>query len=536
MGSVNPFRLPELPIDHFRAFSPDALIGPVWNHGFPGQPNEAYGFEGQFWDPQGMFNRAQNSITILEGNSKDIKISIGQQPSSDVTVTITGLADTDLTVSRGTLTFTASDWADKTVTLTAGDDDDKINDELTLSITSPGSFGNSSQVAVTIVDDEIIWELTPKVVREGGREPVYIFLLESLGPPTGDVAFTVTGHEGTNLVPRPTILTFPADDWQENQGLHLLAKLDEDDEDERVPLTFTASGGGYDGLTYSLDVTIEDRRPFERLIPEGRSIFIGLALGSPDLPQSDLIAEYTGYEGTDLTVSPSTVTYPVDSWYAGCAGGGRSWTWCSPPRNVKVTAGHDLDDEDDQEALIFTITGPPSEPGFVGVSGKINVRIEDDDDPGLEVSPSSLGIAEGGSETFSVRLSEAPVGDFGKNDVTVSIPQSQGDLTASPSSLTFTSENWKNPQDVELTAGHDSDFLDDSEEFVVTASGGGFDRERGIVSVAIFDDEVPAIETNPTSVSVNEESSSEFTVKLSAEPQGKVTVQIPKFANPDLTP
>ena len=78
-----------------------------------------------------MANRAQNSITILEGNSKEIKISVGEQPSSDVTVTITGHADTDLTVSPTTFTFTSSDWADQRATLTAGHDDDAVNDELT---------------------------------------------------------------------------------------------------------------------------------------------------------------------------------------------------------------------------------------------------------------------------------------------------------------------------------------------------------------------------------------------------------------------
>ena len=140
MGGVNPFRLPEPPIHPSHAFSPDALIGPVWNQGVPGHASEANGFREQSWDRHGAVDPTQNSITILEGNSKDIEISIGQQPTSDVTVTITGHANTDLTVSQSSLTFTAVDWADKTVTLTAGDDDDKVNDGLTLTITSPGEF------------------------------------------------------------------------------------------------------------------------------------------------------------------------------------------------------------------------------------------------------------------------------------------------------------------------------------------------------------------------------------------------------------
>ena len=67
MGGVSPFRIPESPIHPFHAFSPDALIGPVWNHGITGK---------QYWNLQGIVNPALNPITILEGNSKDIVISI----------------------------------------------------------------------------------------------------------------------------------------------------------------------------------------------------------------------------------------------------------------------------------------------------------------------------------------------------------------------------------------------------------------------------------------------------------------------------
>ena len=202
---------------------------------------------------------------------------------------------------------------------------------------------------------------------------------------------------------------------------------------------------------------------------------------------------------------------------------------------MQVTAAHDPDDEDDQETLIFTVTGPAHEPNWIGISAKINIRIEDDDDPGLVVSPSSLGIPEGEKRSFSVRLSEAPLGDIGNNDVTVSVPRSQGDLTASPLSLTFTKQNWATPQHVELTAGHDYNFQDETEEFSVTASGGGFDGERGIVSATILDDDDPGLEVSPARVSVTEGGAANFEVELTAQPTGQVTVQIPGFTNPDLT-
>ena len=150
MGGVNPTWLPKPPIRSVRAFSPVALIAPAWNHSIAGQPEEAYGLGRQFWDLQGKVNPAQNS------------------PTSHVTVVIAGHAGTDLTVSPSAFVFTSSAWADQTATLTAGHDEDAISDELTLTIpVKQGRNESSFQRSATIVDGEITWELTSRIIRKG---------------------------------------------------------------------------------------------------------------------------------------------------------------------------------------------------------------------------------------------------------------------------------------------------------------------------------------------------------------------------------
>ncbi|MYJ21086.1 MAG: hypothetical protein F4100_10155, partial [Rhodothermaceae bacterium] len=545
MGSVNLFRLPDPLIHSLNGISPDALIGPVWNHGMAGQPVETFGQEnggGQFWDLQGMARHAQSSIQVLEGNSRDYVISIGQQPSGDVTVDITGQANTDLTVTPSKVTFTANDWSDKPVTLAAADDADADNDDITLTLTPQGINAAPTQQSITIVDDEIIWELTPRSIEEGAAtsHPISIYAPPrlDLGPPSGDVTFTVTGHTGTDLDPVPVTLTFPADDWQTPQRLGLSTKVDPDDQDEQVTLTLTAAGGGYTGLTYSLDVTIDDRPPFERLIPEGRSILFGISLFvSPAPPKSDVIGTYSGYQGTDLTVHPTSVTHKADSWVKGpwrvVRHDGRIeiYDYLSFAEEVEIRAGSDSDDQDDQEVLIMNAPFPDG----TAVQAQIHVRILDDDDPSLVVSPSSLGIGEGQSESFTVQLSEAPLGAIGNNDVTVQIPRSRYDLSASPSSLTFTTSDWNTPQTVSLSAGQDNDSANDFVAFSVAASGGGFDGEQGIVDVTILDDDDPEIIVSPTEVSVQEGGKVSFRVKLATAPIWRVTVRIPAFNDPALS-
>ena len=395
---------------------------------------------------------------------------------------------------------------------------------------------------MTIVDDEIIWELTPVVIDESTGGAINVPLLETLGPPSGDVTFTITGH-GTRLVPNPTKLTFPVDSWQSSQRLYLIASPDNDDRDDRVNLTLTAAGGGYGGLTYSLEVLIRDTPPFKELsIREGDSVTLhGIAIFSDESPpQHDLISTFSGFNGTDLTVYPVTVTHTVESWtwvILCIDGSGMLWFHCSPGEDVTITAGHDEDEEDDQVILIYEITGPAHENRFLGLTGQIGVRIVDDDGPGLEVSRSSLSIPEGDKRSFSVRLDEAPPGDLGNNNVTVHIPQRRGDLTASPVSLTFTKADWDQWQDVELTAGHDADIVDDMEEFTVTASGIGFDRARESVSVTILDDEEPALRIYPWRVNVIE--GGDWVVvwvalAATAPPTGEVTVVVPQFTDPAL--
>ncbi len=490
MGGVNLFRLPEPWIHDPVPFPHHALIGPVWNLGMSRLSNEAADQEntgGQFSNLPGATHRAQDAVTILEGNQKIYNVSLDTQPSSDVTVTITVGAGAKLTVNPTTLTFSVGDWdTPEPITLTAVEDDDSSIDIVELTLANSGGDTSSKQVTVTIVDDEIIWELTPMSIEEGQWKNFRVGLLEALGRPSGDVTIKVTGHENTDAIPDPTTLKFLASDWpQRIKAMSMTTKLDEDEEDEQVTLIFTATGGGYDGLKYSMDVRIQDRPPFEEEpIPEGESTIMSYRLvaegGQLGLYTAfDMIATLSGHEGTDLTVDPVSWIFRHESWIQCEDGRG----YCNVTPKIKVTAAHDPDDEDDLEDLIMTATSP-----VINLSARTRIRVLDDDDPGLVVSESRLTIPEGGAETFRVRLSEPPLGDFGSNGVTVSVP-SPGDLTAKPSSLTFTSETWDTEQTVRLTAGHDDDVEDDFEELWLAASGGGYDLERARVLVEIIDDD-----------------------------------------------
>ena len=103
--------------------------------------------------------------------------------------------------------------------------------------------------------------------------------------------------------------------------------------------------------------------------------------------------------------------------------------------------------------------------------------------PTLTVTPTSLTVPERGSKTFTVALSAAP-----SATTTVSVTKVSGgdaDLTASPTSLTFTTSNWATAQTVTVSAADDADATNGTASFTVAAN----DFTSVIVSATEQDDD-----------------------------------------------
>ncbi len=303
---------------------------------------------------------AQQPLTILEGNSKPFEVDLDSQPSGTVTVTITGHANTDLEVSPTQLTFDDTNWdVRRTVTVKVKQDTDDTDENVKLMLTYSGnSITNprNEDIHITILDDDRPLELAPWRTNEGGSGGRTIPLLRALAPPSDNVIFTITGHENTDLILNQTTLTFPidADAWQNNQEVRFTSKLDDDNVDDHLTLTFTASGGGYTGLQYTVDVTISDQSPWEILVPEGGDLEYRIRLYG-FRPKTDPILTHSGHENTDLTANPEQYTYNKETWSL-CLSALR---FCSEPQLITYTAGQDSDDVDDQFTFILKVTGPP---------------------------------------------------------------------------------------------------------------------------------------------------------------------------------
>jgi cellulose 1,4-beta-cellobiosidase len=139
----------------------------------------------------------------------------------------------------------------------------------------------------------------------------------------------------------------------------------------------------------------------------------------------------------------------------------------------------------------------------------------------LVVTPTSISVPEGGTSTFSVRLSAQP-----SSNVTVTVTAGSGDsdlTVSSGASLTFTPSNWDTPQTVTVAAAEDADTDNGSRTFTVASTG--------LTSVTVTATEADndtsqsqSLIVVPTSVSVPEGGTAGFTVRLASQPSGNVTV------------
>ena len=133
---------------------------------------------------------------------------------------------------------------------------------------------------------------------------------------------------------------------------------------------------------------------------------------------------------------------------------------------MTVSADQDADAANDTA----TLTHDPSGADYDSVSDAIlSVTVTDDDTRGVTVTPTSLTVNEGGTNTYTVVLDTEPSDAV---TVTINDPTDNADVTANPASLTFTASDWDTAQTVTVSAVEDDDSARDTATVTHTVAGG----------------------------------------------------------------
>lgn len=180
---------------------------------------------------------------------------------------------------------------------------------------------------------------------------------------------------------------------------------------------------------------------------------------------------------TDLQTDATTFTFTSGNW--------------SIPQMVTVTARQDMLQEGTHTASITHATNIPSgyAYGYSGMSGitDLDVTIADDETASIAVSATMLSVTEGQNNSFTIVLGTAPL-----TPVDIVLSAGSG-LTATPSTVTFTSSNYSTPASVLVTATNDTIYSGNRASTltltVSTTATGYTSQTLSSFTVTIVDDE-----------------------------------------------
>ena len=328
----------------------------------------------------------------------------------------------------------------------------------------------------------------------------------------GDLVIEAGEREGT-----ADIVLAPTDDH-----------IDEDDETLEVWGSTTRSRSAAPLQVSREQVTIRDDdtagvtvTPTELPVVEGQSNSYRVVLDSQ--PTGDVTIAVSVPADTGITVEPASLTFTPGNW--------------NISQEVTVTPAHD---DDNTPSPDVTLTHTVSGGDYEGLKADdVVVSITEDDEPGVTLTPDTLDIDEGASDTYTVVLDTEPTAD-----VTVAIAgHADTDITLTGATLTddaitFTAENWDTAQTVTVTAKEDDDAVDE-EEATLTHTVTGTGEYAGVtadsVTVTITDDDTAGVTISESALTIDEGASDTYTVVLDTKPTRDVTVAIAGHADTDIT-
>ena len=530
-------------------------------------------------DDDAMPSLSIDSPIVAErhAGAKDMTFTVALSSASGRQVTVdyavdstdpgTATAGTDYTaVSPGTLTFMMGATSSAVRVSVAGDavmePDETVR--LTLSGAMNATLGTATGVGTIVNDDGASLiaidadPTTPSVdpgplalqelSTDSARSRSYSVRLKT--PPTQTVTVTIaSGDTGAvtvgdtdGVMPgTQNTLTFTAMNWSTARTVTLTAAQDDDGVDESVTVTHaasTASNSEYTGDSASLTATVADDETPAVVLDADPATANMVDAGPVMLVEGHATDVAKTYSVRLATEPTQTVTVTLTSGDAGAVSiddtdGDNtngvqntlvftSTTW-DTVQTVTARAAADDDAADESTALFATSTTATASE-YTGVTASLTATVDDDETRAVTLSDSTLTVPENNSAAYTVQLTSQPVG----GNVTVTITGADHGITTNPRTLTFTPTNWSAAQTVTVSAASDLNGIHESVTLTHTASGA--DYLSGVATVAIVatatDDDGPSLRVSSDTLTVREESSATYQVRLNTQPSANVTVTV----------
>ena len=468
------------------------------------------------------------TLAVTEGSNAKYTVVLDTKPSGDVTIDISlaSGSDADITVSDESLTFTPETWSTaQEVTVSAAADNDAVRGAATIEHTaSGGDYGSVSVASVTATELETGTQDAPKGIKV---TPTALMVAEDdsvkysvalTTQPSADVTIAVSLAAGSDedITVSDESLTFTPEAWSTAQDVWVKAAEDDDAISGAATIEHSVSGGDYASVTASSVTATESDNdaagvtvnPTALAVAEGDSVKYSVVLDTQPSGDVTIAVSLAAGSDEDITVSDESLTFTAETWMTA--------------QDVWVKAAED----DDAVAGVATIEHAVSGGDYNNVTASSVTATESDNDAaGVTVNPTALTVAEGDSVKYSVVLDTQPSGDV---TVAVSLASdSDEDITVSDESLTFTAETWMTAQEVWVKAAEDEDGSNGTATIEHTVSGGDYNSvTASSVTATESDNDAAGVTVNPTALTVAEGDSVKYSVVLTTQPSGDVTVAI----------
>ena len=501
------------------------------------------------------------TLTVAEGGSGTYTVALASQPTAEVTVTVGGVSgevtvDTDTSTpnDQNTLTFTTGDWnTAQTVTVSADEDGDTANDSATLTHTAAGGdyasvTGDSVEVTVTDNDGPgVATATTDGKATEGSTTDTATFTVVLNTQPSGGVAVAVTAPAGLELSTGSTFASsaqigFTNSFWSTPQTVTVRATDDSTDSPlgRELSVTYTTSSQDSNYRTFSgtaATVTVVDNDPTT----------VTLAGSAGDVVEG-------GTKTFTITLNRGLVngeTLPVPLTFGtgtGTATRGTDYTTACP---TTLPTGVTCANLDSGNAMV-TFTGPSTGTTADSVTLTLSATTDSTAESGGETVVIGLGTLDANSGTGLGGCASGTdsLADFSITDPDTSVPTVE--ITGVPDRISGTSDITATftfsedvtgfaTDDVTVTGGTKGTFTATSATvytLAITPTGGS-----NVVVTVAEDSATDGTNTGPASaetatavwtalvfssaaVTVVEEASATYTVALSSQPDGNVTVTL----------
>ncbi len=441
---------------------------------------------------------SSDRLDVDEGATASFTVALAAPADTSVTVTVESSAPGGASATPNQVVFPPGEVAPRTVTVVGVTDVDVLDEAVTIVLRAPDR--DQVSVAVAVSDpDTVALVATPGAmleVSEGGTAPLLVRLSAQ---PSAPVTVTATSASAAVATVAPATLTFAPQTWDVDQTITVTAVHDVDTAPGAASLALRAAGlADLDVPLRVIDDDVLGIQPSTTnlgLLAEGGTRTFEVRLSQQ--PAAAVTVALASDDPAAVAVAPPTLTFTPSTW--------------NQAQLVTASAPADVDLADESVTITLSATGLAAR--------TVSAAVDDDDVQSITVAPATLAVAEGGSATFQVRLAYQPA-----SAVTVTVASANPFLAAaSPSSLVFSPAAYATSQTVTVTGVSDADAASASAAIDLVAAAAGVSAR---VTANVTDDDVLAIETTDTAVTLVEGGTATFGVRLTAQPLATTTVTV----------